>query len=44
MTRLERTLKRIAKKIDYDDLDFLMECAVVLYWKMMYGDWREKGR
>jgi len=43
MTKLEKILKRIAKKMDYDDLDFLMEAVVVLYHKMMYGDWQWSG-
>lgn len=44
MAKLERILLRIANKIDYNDLDFLMEAVATLYWKMMYGDWYEKGR
>lgn len=36
---MERILKRIAEKMREEDLGLIMEAAVFLYWKMMYGDW-----
>lgn len=40
---MERILNRIAKRIGEKDLKFILEAAVVLYRKMMYGDWGKKG-
>ena len=36
---MERILKRIAERMGEKDLTIIMEAAVFLYWKMMYGDW-----
>lgn len=40
MKKLIATLKRISKKMEYDDLNFIMDAAAQLYRKMVYGNWK----
>ena len=40
---MERILNRIAKRMGERNLQFIMEAAVVFYWRMMYGDWRKQA-